>query len=114
MALQLALQQRHAACVQLLEAATQAAAEARQAALLAELEELEEGEAAGAGKKSKKKKVGSLHCAVGGAVGRRPRRPSPGRARAAARSQPPLRPPPSYPPCLARPAEHDALHLLRL
>ena len=55
-ALQLAKQQRHDGCVQLLEAATQAAAEARQAALLTELEEMEAEEAA---KKGKKKKVGA-------------------------------------------------------
>ncbi|PSC68138.1 Flowering time control FPA [Micractinium conductrix] len=52
-ALQLAKQQRHDGCVQLLEAATQAAAEARQAALLTELEEMEAEEAAKKGKKKK-------------------------------------------------------------
>lgn len=57
-ALQLARQARHAACVALLEGATQRAAEARQAALLAELDEAEaeEGGAAG-GRKGKKKKA---------------------------------------------------------
>ncbi|PRW60572.1 Flowering time control FPA isoform A [Chlorella sorokiniana] len=57
-ALQLAKQLRHEACVQLLEAATQQAAEARQAALLKELEEMEEEESQGAAcKKGKKKKA---------------------------------------------------------
>lgn len=58
-ALQLAREARHDACAALLEAATQRAAEARQAALLAELEgmEVEDGGAGGGRKGSRKKKA---------------------------------------------------------